>query len=119
MPVEAKTLEVRDRATCIGVVATKIGPADHSDADYVLRRRGLNFGGYLVSLHSLESGRMEDDPYDWRGIPRTMQIAHQHILDHWDELSSGDVVDVEFILGESSAPKVSERKLHEEDCGGE
>jgi hypothetical protein len=39
----------------------------------------------------------------------THRVAHDHIRQHWDELRDGDVIDVEFILGRSSAPKVSER----------
>ena len=35
--------------------------------------------------------------------------AHRHIQYSWDELESGDVVDVEYILGESKFKKVSER----------
>ena len=34
--------------------------------------------------------------------------AHHYIQEHFDELHDGDVVDVEFILGETKAPKVSE-----------
>jgi len=38
-----------------------------------------------------------------------MLNAHKYIKEHWDELRSGSVVDVEFILGESKEPKASER----------
>jgi hypothetical protein len=34
-----------------------------------------------------------------------MSTAHNFIAEHWAELNSGDVVDVEYILGETSAPK--------------
>jgi len=44
-----------------------------------------------------------------RSLARTMLEAHRHVAAHWNELQSGDVVDVEFILGETAAPKVSER----------
>jgi hypothetical protein len=36
--------------------------------------------------------------------------VHHWLLDHWGEIKSGDVVDVEFILGETATLKVSERK---------
>ena len=48
------------------------------------------------------------DPYNWTKCGRTMNVAHRHIEANWDKLASGDVVDVEFILGETSAPKESE-----------
>ena len=38
-----------------------------------------------------------------------MPIAHNYVLDHFDELEDGDVVDVEFILGETEVKKTSER----------
>lgn len=40
-----------------------------------------------------------------------MPIAHCWIIRHFAELRDGDVVDVQFILGESAQPKVSERLL--------
>ena len=36
-------------------------------------------------------------------------MAHHYIIEHWDKLRDGDVVDVSFILGETQQPKVSER----------
>jgi hypothetical protein len=48
-----------------------------------------------------------NDPYDW--CDRTWTAAHRWIIEHWAELKDGDVVDVEFILGETTTPKESER----------
>jgi hypothetical protein len=48
------------------------------------------------------------DPYDWVG-DRTKPHAHQFIMEHWQELRDGDVIDVQFILGETDSPKVSEQ----------
>ena len=45
---------------------------------------------------------------------RTMPMAHSWIREHFDEIKDGDVVDVEFLAGVSSAPKVSERLTHPE-----
>ena len=39
---------------------------------------------------------------------RTYHVAHLYVQQHWDEITSGDVVDVEFVLGETDAPKESE-----------
>jgi hypothetical protein len=36
---------------------------------------------------------------------RTKRTAHFHIERHWAELKDGDVVDVQFILNETDAPK--------------
>jgi hypothetical protein len=40
---------------------------------------------------------------------RTMRQAHLYITAHFDELSDGQVIDIEWILKETSKPKVSER----------
>ncbi|KKL90716.1 hypothetical protein LCGC14_1901950, partial [marine sediment metagenome] len=49
--------------------------------------------------------------------PRTVAEAHRYVAAHWDELKSGDVIDVEFVLDETTEKKVSERLRVEE--GGE
>jgi hypothetical protein len=61
-----------------------------------------------VVLWQLQGGRCTYDPYGWPATSRTMRLAHQHILDHFDDLESGAVVDVEYILGLTSEPRVSE-----------
>lgn len=38
-----------------------------------------------------------------------MPTAHKWIIENWDELEHGQVVDVEFILGIASEPKIAER----------
>jgi hypothetical protein len=48
------------------------------------------------------------DPYDW-GDARTKRTAHAFIAENWDRLRDGEVVDVQYILRETTAPKQSER----------
>lgn len=50
---------------------------------------------------------VQNDPYDWN--LRTKQVAHAWIETNWEIIADGDVVDVEFILGESTTKKTSER----------
>jgi hypothetical protein len=38
-----------------------------------------------------------------------MVEAHRYIEENWNALSDGDVIDVEFILGETKEKKISER----------
>ena len=45
----------------------------------------------------------------WDCSSRTMQVAHLYIEEHFAKLNSGDVVDVEFIMGLTKQPKISER----------
>ena len=42
-----------------------------------------------------------------------MATAHDHIVKNWVTLEDGDVIDVEFILGETKVKKVSERIGHD------
>jgi hypothetical protein len=102
-----KYFEVRDRATFIPVVCTELKAT--TDQEYYLLRR-VGFGGAkgYIALHWLTSARVTTEPYDWGTNPRTMYVAHQHIEENWDNLTTGDVIDVEFILGECDTKKVSE-----------
>ena len=79
---------------------------------YLLSRAGFGFEYPLVLFGRLESGGIgggcQHDPYSWPVPPRTVAEAHRYIAAHWDELKSGDVIDVEFILDEAAVPKVSE-----------
>jgi len=47
------------------------------------------------------------DSHAWGG--RTFPVAHNYIIENFDALNSGDVIDVEFILGETTTKKLSER----------
>jgi len=106
-----KFLEVRDIATFIPMIAIDCSLTGNLSEDYLLERAG--YGEHRCILFTrLDGGRnAEYDPYEWRN--RTYAVAHQHIIDNWDELTSGDVIDVEFILRETKEKKRSERYLEE------
>jgi hypothetical protein len=106
--LETKVIEIRDSATFIPVLCVDIQP--HSGIQtYYMRRLGYPCDGRpnILMTRLSGEGQATNDPYAWRG--RTFPVAHNHIIDHWQELSDGDVVDVEFILGEKPTKKVSER----------
>ena len=114
-----KAIEIRDRGTFIPAIAIKMVPYpagknetwDNEAERYLLRRAGYGFVEPCVVLCKMEcSGVNRNATYDqhaWGG--RTYPVAHNYIIEHFDELESGAVVDVEFILGESTEPKKSER----------
>jgi len=96
-----KLLEIRDRATFIPALAIQVSGED----GYLLRRAG--FGDPLIYLIALATQKCQYDPWSWGN--RTMNTAHQYIEREWNTLKDGDVIDVEFILGESTTPKRSEQ----------
>lgn len=93
--MKAKVLEIRDEMTFI--------------PNWHLRRCGYPCDGQpnILITRLTANGKASNDPYFWGG--RTMPVAHDYIIKNWENLRDGDVVDVQFILGEISAPKVSER----------
>ena len=81
---------------------------------YLLRRAGYGFDDPCVMLCRMDANGLvrqaSYDPYGWDAEDRTFQASHLYITKHFDELESGDVVDVEFILKETTKPKKSERE---------
>lgn len=104
-----KLFEVRDRATFIPVLAVQLDDKTTDAEEYLLHRAGYGrrYTRDYVFLTNLEDGKSTYDPFKWDG--RTMIEAHRYIRQNFDTLESGDVIDVEFILGESAIKKVSER----------
>lgn len=131
--MKAKALEVRDDGTFIAILAVDMNPVEpyaktghhtftehelKADVEasaaqrYLLRRCGYPCDGRpnVVITHMSADGMPAcNDPHYWPG--RTFPVAHQYIIEHWADLKDGDVVDVQFILGETKAPKVSERSV--------
>jgi len=118
--MQVKLFEVRDRATaipCFGILMTPgrsapgcpLPDAQEQAEEYLLMRSGYGFEYPLVLFGRLEGGETNHDPFNWRGLSRTMPEAHRFITLHWKDLESGTVIDVEYILGETKTSKVSER----------
>lgn len=124
--MRVKLLELRDEGTFIPLLCVDMNPdvelvSGTADAErvvekfeaqrYLLRRCGYPCDGRPnIAITKLDASgdRCSNDPYYWGG--RTLPVAHNYIINNWDKLKDGDVVDVEFILGEKPAPKVSERE---------
>lgn len=106
--MEIKLLEVRDRATFIPIYAIK-PEGDNEAQRYLLARSGFDGGGQVIISFLAGERPSSADPYSWGG--RTLPVAHQYVIDHFDELQDGDVIDVEFILGETAERKLSERLM--------
>jgi len=121
--MQTKILEIRDRHTFILVLCVDMNPSSGwpvpggAEVLWALRRCGYPCDQCPnILLTRLDGeGVATNDPYNWPhngpyGVgERTYPVAHDWIIKHWAELSDGDVVDVEFILGETKAAKISER----------
>lgn len=102
-----KLFEIRDKATFIPAVAVAAEkrPDNTAQENYLLGRSGYGYDR-CVLLARLSGGRTCCDAYEWGD--RTMNAAHVFITENFYHLKSGAVIDVEFILGETKQPKVSE-----------
>lgn len=124
--IETKLFEIRDRHTLIVAIAQRVdlrldqragwAPPEVIDSvkeaeRFLLKRAGCGASGgpytFLTKITGGEQIKCHYDPFGWGN--RTMHNAHLHVHKNWDELHSGDVVDVEFILGETAVKKISER----------
>lgn len=99
-----KLLEIRDEGTRIPAMASEAVPANHRQAA-ILSSAGYGEDRCIILQH-LHKGQATYNPYDWRD--RTYKVAHLHIKKEWDSLKDGDVIDVQFLLGETEKPKTSE-----------
>lgn len=109
--MNVKTFELRDRGTFVPVLCVQLGAAPDSQDEYLIRRAGYAFPlTQYVLMTGLDGGtdKMTCDPYDWGGN-RTRIACHKYIIEHWEKLQSGQVVDAEFVLGETETSKLSER----------
>jgi hypothetical protein len=108
--MEVKCLEIRDDGTFIPVICIRPVP-DNDEQRYLLRRdgyRGDETERCIIMVDAQCRG-VAYDCYDWPATSRTKQHAHYYIAENWRTIKDGDVIDVEYILGEKSIRKVSER----------
>lgn len=121
-----KFFEVRDRGTYIPVVAFRpreILDSAHQTWTTRVVLHGLKRAGFAhpvdtglglsesIIVVQLNPVSASADPYDWpalTGGTRTMAEAHRLIEAGWEHLRSGDVIDVEFQLGETKVAKLAE-----------
>lgn len=104
--MKIKLFELRDRATFIPIFAFEASKYSGTEEEnYLLGRAG--YGGSCIVVGRLDCyGKFCYEP-GWND--RTFDIAHRYLEQNWHSLESGAVVDVEFILGETTEKKKSER----------
>lgn len=105
--MQIKFVEIRDEGTCIAAMIMKVVGGDPV-AQLFLDREGYPKDGSAVILMRLGDQQANVDPYGWPGNQRTVPNAHRWCYEHFDEIVSGQVVDVRMILGEAIAPADAE-----------
>lgn len=109
--MDIKLLEIRDRGTCIAAIAFKIDSSKNESERFLMGKAGFGLSSYdqnqYIFLTALQCHKpITTDPYEWGD--RTYKAVHLHLIDSWDDITSGDVIDVEYILKESDVKKLSE-----------
>lgn len=108
--MKSKIFEVRDRATFLVVMATQLGSDNATELGLLADAGYGQVPEDYIIVTKLNGGDLETDhdPYGWGD--RTMLVAHSHIRENFDTLTTGSVVDVEFVLGEKAEPKKPQRE---------
>ena len=104
--MQTKLIEIRDEGTMIIALCVDMNPKNEE------QRRGLRCYGFpcdgrpnIMLTHANGGKKANNDPYDWSD--RTFSTAHHYIMENWAILNDGDVVDVQFMLGETKLPKIN------------
>ncbi len=105
--METKLFTILDRCTEIPAMATRMMSDNYIEWS-ILHKAGYggkDGRGYVcIFLSMISSCRSAYEPYAWElsHAVRTMPCAHEYIENNWNKLKSGDIIDVEIILGEKS-----------------
>jgi len=110
--MDSKVFELRAPATIMVIMATRLEVFNEAER-YLLSRSGFgrnnnDFKKYIM-LQCLDGGTStaSTDPYK-HGI-RELRIVHCYIYEMFDQLDDGQVLDIDFILGNTFEPKQPER----------
>jgi hypothetical protein len=106
--MEIKLFEIRDSATFIPAIAINMSMAtmDRKES-YLAGKAGYSLN-QLILFGRADNGKLSYNYNEHETPARTMGVAHKYVQEHWTELETGAVIDVEFIEGERSEPKQSE-----------
>lgn len=102
--MNAKLIEIRDRCTKIPAVALRTKAKN--DEERAFFQSGGYWGKNVVLIRLDYHIEAQHTSAEWGD--RTMTAAHRYISEYYDEIPNCSVVDVEYILNETKAPKTSE-----------
>lgn len=108
--INFKILEIRDEGTFIPAIAFQLGSTNEAER-YLCARAGFGKDNeshqayiFLTDLNCKKG--INYNAFDWGD--RTYHVAHLHIKQNWEEIKSGDVIDVQYLLGETKEKKLPE-----------
>lgn len=94
-----KYFEVLDVGTCISVLCVELVSGEETPKEsFLLGRVGFRGDLYILMIN-LSNMQVEYGSYEWKDKNSTLQTAHEFVIEHWQDLESGDVIDVEYIRG--------------------
>jgi len=100
-----KLFQVRDSGTNISVLCIEVDLSVTSTFEYqILRRAGYGDQKLIIYVPLVDNSNTSTyDPHSHHN--RTRILSHKYIIEKWNDLKSGSVIDVEYILGETSEEK--------------
>lgn len=105
--MKSKMFEIRDDGTTITAIAIKTQPEDMNEFYHF--RRGGWLEDSIILIKTNGEAYCEYDAFSWlKDGTRTMHEAHKYIKEHFDELNNFDVIDIQYILGETDTKKQSD-----------
>ena len=111
--MENKLIEVRDVGTTLSILFIRLSAGSVSES-FLLSRVGYGRRPqeYIVAIDLIHPLRIWLNPFETRMATqgaRTLYSAHEEMTRNWEKYNSGDVLDVQYVLGETRHPKTSER----------
>lgn len=126
--MQSKLIEIRDYGTCMIALAVcpdapnllhrQEGAAKKDRECLAAERWAWERSGYpserrYVLLYPIDpdvaAGGYGHKAYDSQYQDRTWTTTHEWLIQHFDEIDSGAVLDVRVILGETEMPAISDR----------
>lgn len=89
-----KHLEVHDHQTCVPILAIPITQNAMT--------RAVGYRDLAIIMYCLQSAVVESEPFRWAS--EWHRNVHKYIIDHWKELTDGQVIDFRVVRGETNVP---------------
>ncbi len=108
--METKILEVRDNCTTMPILAVRLIPGNGKDLALLSRTgygQSVEEQSKFVITVPLECPSHSTYAPSQEGSPWESEV-HRDIIEHWDELEDGDVVDPAFYRGDRPSPLPSD-----------